>query len=224
MLESAGLVTNRTAVIHGIALTDADFAKMAAAGAALVWSPRSNMVLYGETADVAAALKNKVRIAVAPDWGPTGSDNILDELAFASSVSRTRLGGAITNRQLFDMATRIPAEIARVDKQVGSLAPGLRADLFLLKSGNPDAYAALVQTGAAGIGLVLVEGVPVYGDAGYMKGLDPGPTEAVSVCGVPKSINNRALARGPLAELARRVGGVLAASGSALAPLVELCR
>ena len=41
----------------------------------------------------------------------------------------------------------------------------LRADLFLLRSANPDAYAALVQTGAAGIGLVLVEGLPVYGDA-----------------------------------------------------------
>jgi hypothetical protein len=173
LLEAGGLVTNRTAVIHGIALTDADFAKMAAAGAALVWSPRSNMVLYGETADVAAALRNKVRVAIGPDWGPTGSDNILDELAFASSLSRTRLGGAISNRQLFEMATRIPAEIARVDKEVGSLAPGLRADLFLLRSPNPDAYTALTQTGASGIGLVLVEGVPVYGDAAYLKALAP---------------------------------------------------
>jgi hypothetical protein len=46
----------------------------------------------------------------------------------------------------------------------------------------------------------------------------------VTVCGVPKAINSRALPLGPLADLIRRIGAALAASGTALAPLVELCR
>ncbi len=224
LLEKSSLLTGRTAIIHGIALTEADFAKMASVGASLVWSPRSNMVLYGDTADVVAAIRNTVRVAIAPDWGPTGSDGILDELAFASSLIRSRMGGTISNKQLFEMATKTPAEIARIDKEVGSLAPGLRADLFVLKSANPDPYAALTQTGAAGIGLVLVEGVPVYGDAEHMKTLNVAATEPVTVCGIRKAINSQSLSRGPLADLARRIGNVLSANGSSLAPLVELCR
>jgi adenine deaminase len=130
----------------------------------------------------------------------------------------------LANRQLFEMATRIPAQIARVDKEVGSLAPGLRADLFLLKSANPDAYTALVQTGAAGITLVLVDGVPAYGDAANMSALAVARTEAVSVCGVAKALNADSIGVGPLAEVSRRIAAVLSANGSALAPLVELCR
>jgi cytosine/adenosine deaminase-related metal-dependent hydrolase len=224
MLEAGGLVTSRTAVIHGIALTDADYAKMAAAGSALVWSPRSNFVLYGETADVPAALRHKVTVALAPDWGPTGSDNLLDEIAFAATISRSRMANAISSKQLFEMATSVPAKIARIDQEVGSLVVGLRADLFLLKSGNPDAYNALVQTGASGIEMVLVNGVPIYGDAGYLKALDAGATEALTVCGASKAVSSRALSQGSLADLTARLHNVMAASGSSLMPLVELCR
>ena len=228
LLESAGLLTERTAIVHGIALTDAEFAKMAEARASLVWSPRSNMVLYGETADVMGAIARKVRVAIAPDWGLTGSDNMLDELSFASSLMRSRMepdnARTLDNRQLFEMATRIPAEIAGIHKEVGSLAPGLRADLFLLKSTHRDAYDALIQTGAAGISLVLVDGVPVYGDAGHMKTLNVAAAEPVTVCRTRKAVNSQSLPRGPLADLAGRIAEVLAANGSALAPLVELCR
>ena len=223
LLETSGLLTNRTAVVHGIALTAPDFAKMAATGAALVWSPRSNMVLYGETADVQAALRAGVRVAIAPDWGPTGSDNLLDELQFASSLIRSRMNGAIGNKQLFEMATRIPAQIAGVEREVGSLAPGLRADLFVLKSPLPDPYDALVQSGASRIALVLVEGVPVYGDEAVMAGLGVAQPEPLAVCGSRKALNPRALP-GSFADIARRIGAVLSGQGSTLAPLVELCR
>jgi cytosine/adenosine deaminase-related metal-dependent hydrolase len=202
---------------------------MAKAGASLVWSPRSNMVLYGETADVLGALRAGVRVAIAPDWSPTGSDSLLDELAFAASLMRARKetepAKTLSSKQLFEMATRVPAEIARIDKQVGSLVPGLRADLFVLKNERVrDPCDALVQTGAAGITLVLVEGVPVYGDAASLNGLNVGRTEQLSVCGIAKAVNSQSLGGGSLADVARRIGNVLSANGSALAPLVELCR
>jgi cytosine/adenosine deaminase-related metal-dependent hydrolase len=229
LLKDAGLLTNRTAIIHGVALTGDDFKAMAKAGASLVWSPRSNMVLYGETADVLGALRAGVRVAIAPDWSPTGSDSLLDELAFAASLMRARKetepAKTLSSKQLFEMATRVPAEIARIDKQVGSLVPGLRADLFVLKNERVrDPYDALVQTGAAGITLVLVEGVPVYGDAASLNGLNVGRTEQLSVCGIAKAVNSQSLGGGSLADVARRIGNVLSANGSALAPLVELCR
>jgi cytosine/adenosine deaminase-related metal-dependent hydrolase len=50
----------------------------------LFWSPRSNLELYGATANIGAALDAGVEIALAPDWAVTGSSNILNELKVAS--------------------------------------------------------------------------------------------------------------------------------------------
>src|SRR6185295_3987000 len=54
LLEKNELLTDRTAIVHGIALGPVEFDKMKRAGASLIWSPRSNMQLYGETTDVLA--------------------------------------------------------------------------------------------------------------------------------------------------------------------------
>src|SRR5205823_3371258 len=72
LLLNAQLLTARTAVVHGVALGSSDFDQMQAAGSVLVWSPRSNVELYGETADVASAVRAGVPVLLAPDWSPTG--------------------------------------------------------------------------------------------------------------------------------------------------------
>ena len=59
----------RIGVVHGTALTSAEFQKMAEVGADLAWSPLSNLLLYGDTTDVVAADQAGVRISLAPDWG-----------------------------------------------------------------------------------------------------------------------------------------------------------
>lgn len=58
-----------------------------------MWSPHSNFELYGVTADVGAAYCEGVTLALAPDWSPTGSDNMLDEIKYAHDVNRDRLEG-----------------------------------------------------------------------------------------------------------------------------------
>ena len=49
----------------------------------MVWSPMSNLLLYGGTADIAAALAAGVRIGIGSDWSPSGSKNLLGELKVA---------------------------------------------------------------------------------------------------------------------------------------------
>ncbi|WP_426780430.1 hypothetical protein [Pseudomonas aeruginosa] len=50
-------------------------------------SPLSNLLLYGETADVAAAKATGVAIALGRDWSPSGSKNLPGELKTARLVS-----------------------------------------------------------------------------------------------------------------------------------------
>ena len=85
ILKARGLLLSGVSLIHGVALHSEQFEEMARLGVGLVWSPRSNFELYGATADVAAAKRAGVTIALAPDWSPTGSDGLLQELSYAST-------------------------------------------------------------------------------------------------------------------------------------------
>src|ERR1044071_8420574 len=133
LLKTRGFLTHTTAVIHGVAFDKSDFGKMRLAATALVWSPQSNMILYNTTTDVIAAFREGVSIALAPDWAPSGGKNMLAEIQYAAKLNRTTLNGFFSNQQLFEMATSIPARIANIDDKVGTIEPGLFADLFLLR-------------------------------------------------------------------------------------------
>ncbi|MBX7198551.1 MAG: amidohydrolase family protein [Rhodospirillaceae bacterium] len=219
-LEKQGWLTSRTAVIHGVALTRADFAKMHAAGATLVWSPRSNMELYKETANVADAAAEKVAIALAPDWSPTGSTNMLAELKFAKQVNDGQFKGLFTAKQLFEMASAVPARTARIDDKVGALKPGLYADLFLLHGDAAAPYDALLKASPGDVTLTLVNGVPVSGQGGYLKTLGVAQIEETTLCKAQVAINTAA-AGGNLAETSARLGKALTEQGVSLAPVAE---
>ena len=66
-LYDKGLILEETVVIHGTALDSSQFSKMAAKGSKLVWSPLSNLLLYGDTTDVVAADQAGVKISISPD-------------------------------------------------------------------------------------------------------------------------------------------------------------
>lgn len=219
-LEKLGWLTSRTAVIHGVALTRADFAKMRAAGSTLVWSPRSNMELYKETANVADAAAEKVAIAIAPDWSPTGSTNMLAELKFAKQVNDRQFKSVFTAKQLFEMATAVPAKAARIDDKVGALKPGLYADLFLLRGNAAAPYDALVNASPDDVTLTLANGVPVSGQRAYLTTLGVTQAEDVTLCKAKVAVNTAA-AGGSLADTRARLGKALTEQGVSLAPLAE---
>ena len=87
------LLEPQSAYVHAIALSAPDYAAMAASGTALVWSPRSNIRLYGNTAAATLADRAGVSIALGTNWIPTGSMNLLRELRCADSFNQDHLGG-----------------------------------------------------------------------------------------------------------------------------------
>ncbi|MCK4898328.1 MAG: hypothetical protein KAS38_06110, partial [Anaerolineales bacterium] len=106
--EWQSLVTldSRTSIIHGVPYGSAEWSAMAAANASLIWSPASNLSLYGTTADIPGALAAGVNVALAPDWTESGTPNILDEMKVADQVNWSSWGGIITPLQLAEFVTR----------------------------------------------------------------------------------------------------------------------
>ena len=120
MSDHEWAISDSLAGIHCVALQPEDFDVLVAHGASMVWSPLSNLLLYGQTADVAAAKKAGLKIGIGPDWAPSGSKNLLGELKVAWLASEAA-GGLFTPTELVAMATRTAAEILRWDKALGSL-------------------------------------------------------------------------------------------------------
>jgi 5-methylthioadenosine/S-adenosylhomocysteine deaminase len=192
LLEGRGLLVPGVALIHGVALRPENFAAMASHGVGLIWSPRSNLELYGSTADVAAARSAHVVIALAPDWSPTGSDGLLAELNYAAAWNDTQSPHPFTDRDLVSMATAIPAAMIGAADRLGALQPGHDADLLVIRpeTSQHDAYWTLTHASASQVTLVVVEGAPLYGDPAVLAQLEQSrPAERLEVCGSSKALN-----------------------------------
>ena len=61
-------LNDRFAAIHAAGLLPKDFDVLGQHGGAMVWSPLSNLLLYGDTARVIEAKRAGVRIGLGSDW------------------------------------------------------------------------------------------------------------------------------------------------------------
>lgn len=221
LLDKAGFLGAHTVIVHGVAIDAAGFARVHAAGAGLVWSPRSNIELYGETTDIRAARAAGVPVALAPDWSPSGSDNSLAELRYAAALDPAKSGATLNGKDLFEMGTSVPARIARVDGKIGTLAPGLSADLFLIPGDAANPYDALAASHPDSIELTMVAGEAIYGTKANLNALGITATEDLAVCGAARALNSNSLPVGPLAAVMTRIQAILVAQKSTLAPIAE---
>ena len=129
---------------------------------------------------------------------------MLGEIQYAAKLNKTSLGGFFSNQQLFEIATSIPARIAHIDDKVGTIQPGLFADIFLLHGDATQPYDSLVQSKPQDVSLVIVNGVPIYGDATLMSKFNV-TTEPVPFCGETKNLNLDILPNGKLAAVQQRL-------------------
>ena len=168
-LKDSQLLSADLIAIHGVGLTEPQLKEMAAAGAKLVWSPLSNFMLYGQTANIAAARKAGLSISLGPDWGPSGSKSSLGELKVADLVNKHALKGLLSDRDLVEMVTRKPAAAMGWGKRLGQLAEGYLADLLVLDDRHADPYRNLILAIEENIQLVTVRGEPLYGDMNLLR-------------------------------------------------------
>jgi 5-methylthioadenosine/S-adenosylhomocysteine deaminase len=176
--------------IHCAALQPADFKTLAERGASMIWSPFSNLLLYGQTADVAAAKTAgtptaRFKIGLGSDWTPTGSKSLFGELKVARIYSQNN-GNFFTDEQLVRLCTSNAAAILRWDLQLGSIEVRKRADLTVV-AGRDDAnpYAPLFEGDERTVQLVVINGTPRYGTPALMA-TDGEGLEKFDVGGEPR--------------------------------------
>jgi len=177
ILVQNNLLVGELVLIHGVALTDQEFTKMANVGATLVWSPLSNLLLYGQTADIAAAKAAGVHITLAPDWAPSGSKSPLHELKVADLWDDEMLGDLFTDYELVEMVTSSAAQATNWDVEVGTIEAGKVADLVVVDNIDANPYRNLINAVDPDVRLTVVGGLAVYGDQDIMTALKGDDTE-----------------------------------------------
>src|SRR6266481_2397174 len=176
-------------MIHGMALTAADGEHLARDGASVIWSPRSNIALYGNTAPITMLRNQGVLLSLGTDWTPTGSVNLARELACADALNRSHFNGAFSDRELWLMTTRNPAVALGVDDRLGVLKAGLFGDIVIYDGrGKANPYRAIIEASPESTVLVLrrsslpfpyvggplyVGSIGLFGDASLMSALPP---------------------------------------------------
>ncbi|MFO0615438.1 MAG: amidohydrolase family protein [Polyangiaceae bacterium] len=192
---SAGcLYAPETSIIHGTALNDADFITMGMNQMQIIWSPRSNVFLYGhgtdltKTTDIQAAMSHGVLVSIAPDWSMGGSQNMLDEMRYADYVDDNRWGNMLSKQKIWEMATINPAKALHVDQYVGSLIVGKRADIAVFVGDQATPFDAILDATPREVSMVFVDGRLLYGDLGLEQAIAPpnSACEALDICCRPK--------------------------------------
>jgi cytosine/adenosine deaminase-related metal-dependent hydrolase len=191
LLEREHLLADNLVAIHCAGLQQPDFAKLAAANTRVVWSPLSNILLYGKTLELKALLQAGVPFSLGSDWTPSGSRNLLLEMKVATLVAGNEAGVNLSARKIAEAVTIVAARSAGWGGKLGSIEDGKYADLLVLDSVKPDPYDNLIAATEKGIRLVVVAGHVRYGDQALVRdaGLADNKTEPLRVGGRAKRLN-----------------------------------
>jgi 5-methylthioadenosine/S-adenosylhomocysteine deaminase len=152
-LEKIGVLGPDVVAAHCIFVDEADRKTLTQRQVGCVHNPSSNMMIASGVSPVPEMRAAGIAVGLGTD-GPAGSNNDLDlmeEIDLAAKLAKiTRMDPlAINAKAVVEMATIEGAKALHMDKEIGSLEKGKKADLILISLDEPnavpmyDVYAAL---------------------------------------------------------------------------------
>jgi 5-methylthioadenosine/S-adenosylhomocysteine deaminase len=142
-LNSIGFFNGRTVAAHCVWVDEKDMGILNAKKVGVAHCPSSNMKLASGAAPVVDLLKHGIAVGLGTD-GPAGSNNdfdLFEEIDLAAKLQKLIRGDpeALPAAQAFEMATLGGARVLGLEKEIGSLEPGKRADMIALDLDAPNA-------------------------------------------------------------------------------------
>jgi len=160
------------AIIHGSGIdakNEDDMRFLRERKISIVWSPVSNLLLYGDTIDVEALLDQGINVALGSDWSPSGSKHVWDEAKFAHAYVDA-IGSPVSDRQIFRMVTTNAAKCLNTP-HIGRIEPGGLGDFFILRSpldtDNP--LEVFLRATDRDVLATIIGGRPIYGQGRFLK-------------------------------------------------------
>lgn len=154
LLDQLGALAGRTLAAHGVWVSDTDLDLLKQHGTGVAHCPSSNMKLASGVAPVLKYLQRDIALGLGTD-GVAGSNNdvsMFEEMDLAAKLQKVTTGDprALSARQIVEMATMRGARALGMERLIGSLERGKRADLITVSLREPhavpmyDVYSHLV--------------------------------------------------------------------------------
>ena len=144
LLEKLGVLDGRVVAAHGIWQDDNDFRILAKHGTGVAHCPSSNTKLASGVARVVDMLNLGVSVGLGTDGfaGSNDSADLVREMDLAAKLQKvTRMDPtALPAEQVLEMATMGGARVLGMQREIGSLEEGKKADLVTLSLDNSTAY------------------------------------------------------------------------------------
>jgi len=138
-LDAIGFWSPRTLAAHGVWMTPDDIAIVKRHAVGLSHNPESNMKLASGAAPIVEYLKAGVSVGLGTDGAASNNDlDMFEAMRQASFLAKhtTHDPTAVPARTALEMATIGGARALAMDRDIGSLEPGKRADLIVVSTGS----------------------------------------------------------------------------------------
>jgi 5-methylthioadenosine/S-adenosylhomocysteine deaminase len=173
-LNRIGFLGNRVIAAHVVWPSEEELGLLKKIGVGIVHNPQSNMKLASGVAPVPEMLKQDLPVGLGTDGAASNNDlNVWEEMDTAAKLHKliSRDPKVVTAEEAFEMATLRGARALHLEKEIGSLEEGKRADLVIVDLDDLNQtpfyniYSDLVYaTKAADVRTVIVEGRVIMRD------------------------------------------------------------
>lgn len=134
LLIELGLLNEKLIMVHCVCLTDYDISKIKEFGATVSHNPVSNMYLSSGVAPIPKLNREGISVGLGLDGAASNNSNDMIELLKMTSLLQKvhhRNPTIMTADKVLEMATIEGAKALMLDKEIGSLEIGKKADLFI---------------------------------------------------------------------------------------------
>lgn len=138
-LREVGLLSPRLCAAHCVWVDAAEREQLAAHDAKITHCPSSNLKLGSGIAAVPEMLERGICVSLGADGAACNNHlDMFGEMRLAAMLQSVRHGpGSLTARQALWMATRNGARALGLERDIGSIEAGKRADLILVDANRP---------------------------------------------------------------------------------------
>ena len=173
-LNRFGFLNDKVIAAHMVWPSEAELALLKKLGVGLVHNPQSNMKLASGVAPVPEMLKADMPVGLGTDGAASNNDlNLWEEMDTAAKLHKlnSKDPKVVSAQEAFEMATIRGARALHLEKEIGSIEKGKRADLAIVdlddlnQTPYYNIYSDLVYSAKAGdVRTVIIEGRVVMRD------------------------------------------------------------
>ena len=173
-LNRIGFLSNRVIAAHMVWPSAEELALLKQIGVGIVHNPQSNMKLASGVAPVPEMLKADLPVGLGTDGAASNNDlNLWEEMDTAAKLHKliSKDPKVVNAAEAFEMATIRGARALHLEKEIGSIEKGKRADLVIVDLDDLNQtpfyniYSDLVYAAkAADVRTVIIEGRVVMRD------------------------------------------------------------